>query len=173
MLLSKSNEPESSRNRDVRISKGKARQPYEFGCKVGLTATNREGLFIAAKAFGGDPYDGKADVMISGRNRGLTPIMKRELNRRSAVESMIGHAKNDGRLGRNWLLGTAGDKINATLAAGHNLRLVLKHLAFLCPTHRCVLRSLMKGLQTSPQHETRSVFPDICLKVLELTTSKA
>ena len=56
--------------------------------------------------------------------------MKRELKRRSAIEPMIGHAKNDGRLGRNWLLGADGDKINALLAAaGHNLRFVLRKLA--------------------------------------------
>ena len=42
----------------VCISKGKARHPYEFGCNVGLAATNREGLFIAANAFEGNPYDG-------------------------------------------------------------------------------------------------------------------
>ena len=70
--------------------------------------------------------------MLSGHKRGLTPTMKRELKRRSAIEPMIGHAKNDGRLGRNWLLGVVGDKINAILAAaGHNLRLVLKRLALL------------------------------------------
>ena len=58
--------------------------------------------------------------------------MKRELKRRSAIEPMIGHAKNDGRLGRNWLLGPDGDKINAILAAaGHNLRLVLNKLRLL------------------------------------------
>ena len=34
--------------------------------------------------------------MISGNKRGLTPTMKRELKRRSAIEPMIGHAKNDG-----------------------------------------------------------------------------
>jgi IS5 family transposase len=39
---------------------------------------------------------------------------------------MIGHMKADGRLGRNHLLGVAGDAMNALLvAAGHNLRLIL------------------------------------------------
>jgi IS5 family transposase len=58
--------------------------------------------------------------------------MKRELKRRSAIEPMIGHAKNDGRLGRNQLLGHHGDKINALLAAAsHNLRLILNTLALL------------------------------------------
>jgi IS5 family transposase len=150
----------------VCISKGKAHKRYEFGCKVGIAATNREGLFLAAMAFEGNPYDGhtlkanaakteemtgvaiqrlyadkgyrghdydgEAKVMLSGNKRGLTPTMKRELKRRSAIEPMIGHAKNDGRLGRNYLLGTDGDKINAILAAaGHNLRLVLRRMALL------------------------------------------
>ncbi len=70
--------------------------------------------------------------MLSGHRRGLTPTMKRELKRRSAIEPMIGHAKCDGRLGRNWLLGPEGDKINALLAAaGHNLRLILKRIMLL------------------------------------------
>ena len=43
---------------------------------------------------------------------------------------MIGHTKVDGLLGRNFLLGTAGDAINAVLAgAGHNLRLLRRWLA--------------------------------------------
>lgn len=38
--------------------------------------------------------------------------------------------KTDGRLDRNWLLGHAGDAVNALLAAaGHNLRLILNALA--------------------------------------------
>jgi IS5 family transposase len=133
---------------------------------MGIAATNRKGLFLAAGAFEGYPYDshtlqatldqveamsgvaiqrayvdkgykgldyqGPATVILSGRRRGLTPQMKRELKRRSAIEPMIGHAKNDGRLGRNQLLGHHGDKINALLAAAsHNLRLILNTLALL------------------------------------------
>ncbi|EEF21987.1 conserved hypothetical protein, partial [Ricinus communis] len=40
------------------ISKGKAPQPYEFGVKVGLAITDRQGLIIGARAFPGNPYDG-------------------------------------------------------------------------------------------------------------------
>jgi IS5 family transposase len=37
--------------------------------------------------------------------------------------------KTDGKLGRNYLLGELGDKINALLCgAGHNIRLILKKL---------------------------------------------
>ena len=68
-------------------------------------------------------------VFITRQRRGLTPTIKRELRRRSAIEPMIGHMKADGRLGRNHLLGAAGDAMNALLvAAGHNLRLILNWL---------------------------------------------
>jgi len=40
------------------IAKGKARTPYEFGSKIGIATTNREGLVLAARAFEGNPYDG-------------------------------------------------------------------------------------------------------------------
>ena len=68
-------------------------------------------------------------VLISGSKRGLTPQMKKELKRRSAIEPVIGHMKADGKLGRNHLLGTLGDKIHALLCgAGHNIRLILRKL---------------------------------------------
>ena len=71
----------------------------------------------------------KPQVLISGSKRGLTPQMKKELRRRSAVEPVIGHMKNDGKLGRNYLLGALGDAINALLCgAGHNIRLILNKL---------------------------------------------
>lgn len=68
--------------------------------------------------------------MIAGHKRGLTPSMRRELRRRSAIEATIGHMKTDGRLDRNGLLGHAGDAVNALLAAaaGHKLRLILNAL---------------------------------------------
>ena len=86
----------------------------------------------ADKGYRGHDYEGEASVMLSGRKRGLTPQMKRELKRRSAIEATIGHLKTDGRLDRNFLKGHAGDAINALLAAaGHNMRLILNALAIL------------------------------------------
>jgi IS5 family transposase len=183
----------------VCIAKGKAHKRYEFGCKVGIAATNKEGLFLAAMAFEGNPYDGhtlqatmdqaeamsgvevqriyadkgyrghdyagQAQVMLSGRSRGLSPQMRRELKRRSAIEPMIGHAKNDGRLGRNYLLGEDGDKINALLAAaGHNLRLVLNRLRLLL---RRILAALvpetaLMALLADPRAITTAIF-NTCL----------
>lgn len=40
------------------ISKGKARNRYEFGVKVSLAITHRQGLMVGAKRFTGNPYDG-------------------------------------------------------------------------------------------------------------------
>src|SRR3712207_3493047 len=42
----------------VCIAKGKAHRPYEFGSKVALAVTNREGFALAAKSLEGNPYDG-------------------------------------------------------------------------------------------------------------------
>jgi IS5 family transposase len=154
------------------ISKGKARAPYEFGCKVSL-ATNlhpaKGGHFILhAQALHGNPYDGHTlkealedikevvgrmplkvavdkgykghglkhhpdtEVFITGQKRGVTQTIKRWLKRRAVVEPVIGHSKNDGLLGVNWLAGQKGDRINATLAAaGFNLRQLLRFLRLL------------------------------------------
>jgi IS5 family transposase len=52
--------------------------------------------------------------------------VRKWLNRRAAIEPLIGHMKNDGGPKRNHLLGVQGDQINALLMAiGFNLRKVL------------------------------------------------
>ncbi|HBZ31181.1 MAG TPA: IS5/IS1182 family transposase, partial [Nitrosomonas nitrosa] len=33
-----------------------ARKPYEFGVKVSITVTHKQGLIVGAKAFPGNPY---------------------------------------------------------------------------------------------------------------------
>lgn len=75
------------------------------------------------------PPDHKMKVYISGRKRGVTDAIKRDLRRRSAVEPVIGHAKGEHRMGRNFLKGTHGDAANAVLAAaGSNFRRLLAWL---------------------------------------------
>ena len=172
------------------IGKGKAHKPYEFGCKVSITTTNRRckgGQFILhAKALHGNPYDGHTlkqvveetealtgrqieriyvdkgyrghdvdnprRVFRSGQKRGVHGQIKRELRRRSAIEAVIGHAKTDGHLDRNFLHGRDGDRANAVLSAiGYNLRLILrwfrKLLAqFIIAIWRATIsRSVLKG----------------------------
>ena len=65
-------------------------------------------------------------------NKAPTEAIRRELRRRSAIEPVIGHMKNDGLLDRNFLKGKDGDRINAILSgAGHNFRLLLRWLRLL------------------------------------------
>jgi transposase, IS5 family len=161
------------------IAKGKAHKKYEFGAKVSVAVTNREGLVVGMQSHPGNPYDGQTlapalaqverltglapercyvdrgyrghgvsgatAVVVAGRRRGITPTMQRELRRRAAIEAMIGHMKLDGRLARNHLKGAVGDAIHALLSgAGHNLRLILRHLARL-------LRALLLALAANPR----------------------
>src|SRR5271157_2598628 len=150
------------------IGKGKARTPYEFGCKVSIATpvtSPKGGQFVLhAKALHGNPYDGhtlgpvladlreltgiearrihvdkgyrghnhphKFRVWISGQVRRVTAAIRREMKRRAAVEPVIGHLKAEHRMGRNYLKGPDGDRINAVLAAaGYNFSLLLRWLA--------------------------------------------
>jgi hypothetical protein len=40
------------------IAKGKARTPYEFGVKVSVAVTAKEGLVVGMRSMPGNPYDG-------------------------------------------------------------------------------------------------------------------
>ena len=40
------------------IAKGKSRQPYEFGVKVSVATTHKEGLVVGMRSLPGNPYDG-------------------------------------------------------------------------------------------------------------------
>ena len=67
------------------------------------------------------------DIKVIHRNtRNKTPKQRKGLRQRSAIEAMIGHMKNDGKLSRNWLKGVEGDAHNAILCAvGQNFRKLL------------------------------------------------
>ena len=73
-------------------------------------------------------------MWISGQVKRTTPAIKREMKRRAAVEPVIGHVKAEHRMGRNYLRGIKGDRINALLAAvGYNFHLLLRWFkALLC-----------------------------------------
>ena len=71
------------------------------------------------------PYTFK--IYTAGQKRRVTPAIKRIMKRRSAVEPVIGHIKNEHRMNRNYLAHTQGDAINPILAAmGYNFRIILK-----------------------------------------------
>ncbi len=58
----------------------------------------------------------------------MTPAKRKRQKRRNAIEPIIGHCKNDRKVGpRNWLHGKRGDQINAlAMAIGFNLRKILR-----------------------------------------------
>jgi IS5 family transposase len=100
----------------------------EIEAQIGVSLAR----IIADRGYRGHnaPPDHRFKVYISGQKHRVTEHIKRELRRRSAVEPVIGHAKNEHRMGRNYLAGPTGDAINAVLAAaGYNFRRLLAWLA--------------------------------------------
>ena len=78
------------------------------------------------------PPDYSFRIFIAGQKRRMTPAIKREMRRRSAVEPVIGHLKAEHRMGRNYLAHRTGDAANAVLAAvGYNFRLLIRWLRIL------------------------------------------
>ena len=84
------------------------------------------------KGYRGHETTNPRRVFISGQKRGVFGAIKRELRRRSAIEAVIGHMKNEGHLGRCYLKGRNGDAANAILTAvGYNFRLLLAWMRML------------------------------------------
>src|ERR1700726_659881 len=105
---------------------------------------------LADKGYRGHnaPPDYKFRVFISGQKRGVTPRIKRQLRRRSAIEPVIGHLKEEHRMGRNYLWHRRGDATNAILAAaGYNFRRLIRWLSILW---RLFLSVLLATLQPVP-----------------------
>ena len=111
-----------------------------------LTGAKPERCFVE-RGYRGHGID-DVSVHIAEQKRGLTRALRRALKRRNAIESIIGHAKHDGLMGRNYLLGRTGDAMNATLAAaGHNLRIILRKLRL---SWRALLHAFLRDLHLNP-----------------------
>jgi transposase, IS5 family len=112
--------------------------PYDgHTLKESVEQAERLGDFEAKEIFvdlgyRGHDYKGEAKVHVGSRGKKRKkPSLRKWLKRRSAIEPVIGHMKNDGWLGRNHLLGQEGDRINAILCgAGHNIRKLIAWLLF-------------------------------------------
>ncbi len=108
--------------------------------------TGREiGRVYVDKGYIGHKAPKPMRVFRSGQKRGVHGQIKKELRRRSAIEPVIGHCKEDGHLDRNYLKGRQGDQINAVMSAvGYNFRLILKWLkALLCKIIAAIWRAMM------------------------------
>jgi IS5 family transposase len=74
-----------------------------------------------AQGYRGHGTENPRRVFISGQQRGVFGVIKRELRRRSAIEPIIGHLKAERHRGRCYLKGCAVDAANVILSAvGHN-----------------------------------------------------
>ena len=89
----------------------------------------RPGNAYCDKGYKGEPRTIRKTV-IHLANRKKKSMKPREwdwFKRRSAIEPIIGHTKSDHRMGRNYLKGEEGDRINAILAGcGFNIRKLLR-----------------------------------------------
>jgi IS5 family transposase len=93
------------------------------------TIGNEIGRILADAGYRGHnaPDSHRFRVFTAGQKRRVTPAIKRQMRRRSAIEPVIGHIKAEHRMGRNYLAGEQGDAINAIMAAaGYNFSLLLK-----------------------------------------------
>ena len=91
------------------------------------------------------PPEYKFKVYTAKQKRRVTPHIKREMRRRSAIEPVIGHLKNEHRMDRNYLAGRHGDANNAILAAvGYNFRRLIRWITL-------VFALVLLAISTSPK----------------------
>lgn len=96
-----------------------------------ITGSTLKGDVLVDRGYRGHNYEGPATVHIVGKRKKEKPWRWRWKRRRAAIEPIIGHMKNHGRLARNHLAGTQGDKINPILCgAGQNIRKLLREILF-------------------------------------------
>lgn len=123
------------------------------------------GEIYVDRGYQGHNYAGAATVLIAKPRRKQDPKLRRWYKKRNGIEAMISHMKNDGWLGRNYLKGTLGNRINAILAAcGQNLRKLLNWLAhqpalFFCAFLRSLIWPLWAPLPCSSSSHLTTPLP--------------
>jgi transposase, IS5 family len=103
--------------------------PYD-GHTLGPVIADLEGLTGVAlfrirgdKGYRRHHYPDRFKVWISGQARRVTKAIRREMRRRTAIEPVIGHLKDDHQMRQ----GRHGDRITAVLAAaGYDFSLLLR-----------------------------------------------
>ena len=125
------------------IGKGKAHRPYEFGCKVSFTTTNRRckgGQFILhAKAFHGNPYDGHTLREVIEETQALTG---REIERAYVDKGYVGHdAPKPYRVFRSGQKRGVHGQIKKELRRRSAIEAVIGH----CKTDGHLGRNFLKG----------------------------
>jgi transposase, IS5 family len=72
------------------LAKGKAHKRYEFGVKVSVAVTNREGLVLGMLALPGNPYDGHT----------LAPALAQTERISGTRQGRANHNRNHGSMGK-------------------------------------------------------------------------
>ncbi|MDR0361222.1 MAG: hypothetical protein LBJ46_00815 [Planctomycetota bacterium] len=94
-----------------------------------LCGGRKPGRVFVDQGYKGHGYAGDTGIHICDRRK-LPSGLRRRARRRSAIGPIIGHTKNDGRLGRNYLRCIEGDRTNAMLCAvGQNLSRNLRFIS--------------------------------------------
>ncbi|HEY6401316.1 MAG TPA: transposase, partial [Blastocatellia bacterium] len=108
-----------------------------------LTGIRPTEAFVDRGYRGKDHHPEDVKVHITGQHK-ASGALKKRFKRRNAIEPVIGHEKQDHRLGRNYLKGKEGDRINALLSGcGFNLRKLLRAFS-------CALQNWLSGLVFKP-----------------------
>jgi len=91
-----------------------------------LSGQRPQQAFVDQGYKGKNNYPDDIEIMVAGRKKKTTPTLAKYFKRRSAIEPIIGHIKTDHRMGRNFLLGKIGDRVNAILSGcAFNLRKIM------------------------------------------------
>lgn len=108
-----------------------------------LTGIRPTEAFVDRGYRGKDHHPEDVKIHITGQHK-ASGALKKRFKRRNAIEPVIGHEKQDHRLGRNYLKGQEGDRINALLSGcGFNLRKLLRAFS-------CALQTWLSGLVFKP-----------------------
>lgn len=111
-----------------------------------ITGITVEESFVDKGYRGKIHHPDHVQVFISGR-RNLPDILKKLLKRRSSIEPVIGHLKNERRMDVNRLKGVLGDQLNVIFSgSAFNLKKVMNHL-LLC------LKILIRKMGLEPKFQ--------------------
>lgn len=115
------------------IAKGKAHKKYEWGRKASFAMLAQSSVIVGVASFEDNLFDGDtlAKTIASATTEIVQPYRRgqskrnayqkskhrKRMRRRSAIEPVIGHLKNDYRMARCYLQGFSGSVKNAHLAA--------------------------------------------------------
>jgi IS5 family transposase len=104
---------------------------YSIGQAERLCSFKAKEVFVDL-GFRGHDYTGQAFIHIVGRGLMKLPrTLRAWFKRRSVVEPIIGHVKQDCRPSRNYLKGEECDRMNAILCGcGYNIRKLLRAFLF-------------------------------------------